>query len=130
MMRRFIKAAFICLLTFSIAEAATINPSEIQLGSGVQYKLQPNTPQLISNQYLWTVTADCTITSKGSDNFLSIKVTRKEGTLNNERLVSGDTRTLRLKLGDEMHISAISGAAVELLNIGKQNIVTECTFGF
>lgn len=107
-----------------------INPQEIQIGSGIQYKLMPNDPQLIANQYLWTVSALCVIKSKADDNFLSIKVTKKQGTLNNEVLVAGDSRTIRLKYEDEMSITAKSGAEVELLNIGKNPIITECTFGF
>jgi len=77
-----------------------INPQEIQIGSGMQYKLMPNFPQLISNQYLWTVSAVCVIKNNTDDNFLSIKVTKKQGTLNDEVLVAGDTRTIRLKYED------------------------------
>lgn len=124
------------LLAFSLCAvgcigfAKNINPQEIQIGSGIQYKLMPNDPQLISNQYLWTVSAICVIKSKSDDNFLSIKVTKKQGTLNNEVLVAGDSRVVRLKYNDEINITAKSGAEVELLNIGNDPIITECSFSF
>lgn len=119
----------LCILSFT-ASAKNINPQEIVIGSGVHYKLLPNDPQIISNQYLWTVNATCIIKSKTEDNFLSFKVTKKQGTLNDEVLVAGDSRVIRLKYNDEMKMTAKSGAEVELLNIGKDPIVTECTFSF
>ncbi len=122
-------AIILCVLGLNTF-AANINPQEIQIGSSVQYKLLPNDPQLISNQYLWTVSAICIIKNKTDDNFLSIKVTKKQGTLNDEVLVAGDSRIIRLKYNDEINITAKSGAEVELLNIGKTPIITECTFSF
>lgn len=129
-MRSFLKGLAIFLFAASTVYASNINPNEIQLGSGVQYKLEPNDPQLISNQYLWTVSAVCTIKSKEKDSFLAITVTRKEGTLNGKRMSKGDSRTLRIEYGDEISITAVSGAEVELLNAGNKEIITECSFGF
>ena len=129
-MRSVLKGLALFLIASSSVTASGVNPSEIQLGSGVKYKLAPNDPQLISNQYLWTATADCTIKSKDNNSFLSIKVTRKEGTLNGEKMVKGDSRTIKVSYGDKFNITAVSGAEVELLNAGKKEIITECNFGF
>ncbi len=122
-------ALLFCILVEN-SFATNINRQEIQLGSGIQYNLTPNNPQLISNQYLWTVNAICVIQSETDDNFLAFKVTKKQGTLNDELLVAGDARTIRLKYKEKVNISAKSGAEVELLNVGKDLIVTECTFSF
>ena len=128
-MRNFLKFLAIFLLSSGVY-ASNVNPSEIQLGKGVQYKLAPNDPQIISNQYLWTVSATCTIKSKEPNSFLSIKVTRKEGTLNGKPMATGDSRTIRINYGDEFNITAMSGAELELLNIGNKDIISECRFGF
>ena len=62
------------------------NIQEIKIGAGVLYTLEPNNPITVSNPYIWTAKALCIIKNKDDDNFLSITVTRKKGSLNDEVL--------------------------------------------
>ncbi|MDF1758616.1 MAG: hypothetical protein P1U74_10020 [Legionellaceae bacterium] len=110
--------------------ALAVNPQDVSLGAGITYSLKASESVLISNPYLWTVSAVCVIKNKDDDNFLTITVTRKQGTLNDQVLKKGDSMTIRLNSKEKMNITANPGAEVELLNIGKKTIVTECTYGF
>ena len=99
-----------------------------RLGSGVEYVLLINDPQVITNPFLWTIKAVCTIISKEeTDNFLSFKVLRKSGSLNGTKLSLGDSMTIHLLQNEKMYINALPGAQVELLNIGDETITANCT---
>lgn len=97
------------------------------LGSGIDYVLPVNEPQLISNPFLWTIKAVCTIKSDDNDNFLSFKVTRKTGSLNGAKLSSGDSMKVSLHANEKIYITAVSGAEVELINVGAKVIKAECS---
>jgi hypothetical protein len=123
---RFIFTCFVFLSFNSFAD----NIVSMKLGKGIEYTLEANEPLLISNPYLWTIKAVCTVMNKDDDNFLAFKVTRKQGKLNGVELLTGDSMTLRLHSNEKMNITAVSGAEVELLNIGNRPIITECVYNF
>ena len=119
------------IATAAITASAQVATQAINLGSGMQYKLEPNDPQVLANEYLWNVYAKCTvISSHYSDGLLSIKMLRKEGKLNDETLSKDESRTIYVNKGDKFKITAPSGAKVELLNIGTKTIKSECEFWF
>ena len=97
------------------------------IGSNIDYVLPINEPQLLSNPFLWAIKAVCTIKSENNDNFLSFKMTRKAGSLNGTKLSTGDSMKISLHANEKMYITAVSGAEVELINIGAQVIRTECS---
>lgn len=117
----------ICLIAgIATTSVYATNTHILQLGSGIEYILPVNQPQLLANPFIWTAKAVCTILSDNNNNKLSVKVTRKTGTLNGTKLSVGDSMTLILHANEKIYITAVSGAEVELLNIGEKAIRAEC----
>lgn len=122
-----------CLLfitnSFVLAKEFQQKPvQEMQLGSEINYTLEANTPLILSNPYLWTINATCIIQNKEDNNFLAFKVINYQCSLNNKVLFAGESRTIRLHPNETLYISALPGSEVELLNIGKQAIITKCLY--
>ena len=126
-MLRKLGLSFLCALSLMANGAFAATTHVFRIGSGVDYVLPVNEPQLISNPFLWTIKAVCTIKSDDNDNFLSFKVTRKTGTLNGTKFSAGDSMKLSLHANEKIVITAVPGAEVELINVGTKLIRTECS---
>ena len=105
---------------------ATTNHNFTQ-GLSIEYDFPVNEPQVFSNIFFWTIKASCVLTSETPENFLSVKMLHKSGSVNNMRMISGDTMTITIPTGERIDISADSGAKVELVNIGNKNIKANCS---
>ena len=105
-------------------EASTIHT--MQLGSGYEFALPPNDPQIFKNPFLWDISAECVITSDIDAYPLLVRVLRKKGTLNGKHLSTGDTVQLILHAKDKIRLTAVSGAEVELTNLSNEMVKADC----
>ena len=125
-MRKF-GAALICVVSLYTTSAfSTANHNFIQ-GLSVEYELPVNDPQVFSNIFFWTIKAVCTIVSETSENPLSVTMLRKNGLVNDLQLTQGDSMGLVVQPGDRLHITAVSGAKVELVNQGVKTVRASCS---
>ena len=90
------------------------------------FLLPANEPQIFTNTFFWTVKSRCTIISDLYDNFFSLKVLRKTGSLNGVHLSKGDSMDVNVHPGDSLFITAVSGGRVELTNHGEKAITARC----
>ena len=96
-------------------------------GMAVEYELPVNDPQVFSNIFFWTLKATCTILSENNENPISVKMLRKTGSVNDTLLTTGDSMGLVVQAGDKLNITAVSGAKVELVNLGQKSIKASCS---
>ncbi|ARG97246.1 hypothetical protein [Legionella micdadei] len=94
------------------------------LGPGIKYEFFPGEPQILANYWFWSVTATCTFDSEDpSDDFL-IEALSKSGKINEQTISAGDPPiVITVHQGQQITLSADSGAKVRLTNRG-QNVVT------
>ncbi|MDP3704965.1 MAG: hypothetical protein Q8R24_03525 [Legionellaceae bacterium] len=116
-----------CTISLMANSSFAATTHVFSIGSGIDYELPVNEPQLFSNPFMWTIKAVCAIKSDDDDNFLSFKVTRKTGSLNGIKFSTGDSMKISLHAHEKMFITAAPGAEVELINIGTKVIRTECS---
>lgn len=115
-------ASFLCVKSFAITT------DFFRQGNGVEYILAVNEPLHITNPFMWSVKAVCTMsTEKTDENFIAFKVLRKSGSLNGVSLNTGDSMTVHIHTNDMMYINAQPGAQVELVNIGEEVIKATCS---
>lgn len=107
--------------------AFAIGSYTFQSGIPVEYELPPNEPQVFSNVFMWPVKASCKIISATPENTIAFRVLRKNGSVNDVKMSSGDQMTLVFYPNDVVHITAASGGKVELLNLGKNKISALCS---
>ena len=105
----------------------SITNHQFTQGLAVEYELPVNDPQVFSNVFFWTVKATCIIISQNNENPISVKMLRKNGSVNNTQLTTGDSMGLVVQPGDKLNIIAVSGAKVELINHGTVSIKASCT---
>ncbi len=122
-------AAVLLGLGSLMVNASTFAMSQqvFQSGPSADWELPVNEPLVISNMFLWTVNAQCTIISKEENNYISFKVLRKSGSINSISLSTGDSLSLTLHPREVIRITAASGGKVELLNTGSATVVARCS---
>lgn len=112
-------------LVANYATAAT--PQPFRTGPAVEYVLKVNEPQVLANQFLWTIKAVCKISCENESNLIAFKVLRKSGSFNGSQLSAGDSMEVLVHPHDKLYITAFSGAQVELVNLGEQTVTAECS---
>ncbi len=117
---------FFCGVSMMFTNAYAVTTHVLRLGSGIEYVLPVNEPQLLANPFLWTIKITCTIKSEQENNLISFKVTKKTGTFNGAKFSVGDSMRINLHPNDKIQITAVSGGEVELLNLSNQVIRAEC----
>lgn len=98
---------------------------------GVVYPilLSPNEPHIIPNTFFWSIDLKCTILSNTEINPLSLEVLKKSGTLNGIPLSVGDKMAMDVRTGEQLYITAVSGASVEVTNQGESEVTANCVVG-
>ncbi len=109
------------------SQSFAIQNYTLQAGPAYDYELPSKDPVVFSNIFMWSIKASCSIMSEDDDNFISFKLLRKSGTINETPLASGDEMSLVVHPSDTFYITAISGAKVELINHGDKSIVARCS---
>ena len=111
---------------FSSPSFATINYN-FQASPAYDYELPANEPVVFSNIFMWSISANCVILSEKEDNFISFKLLRKSGSINETPLSSGDEMSLIVHPNDTFYVTALPGAKVELINHGDKSIIARCS---
>jgi hypothetical protein len=93
------------------------------------FTFPPNDPQVFTNTLFWSIDATCTIHSKDDFTPFTVTVLRKSGTLNGIPLEKGDKIELSVRPNEQLHITAVSGGRVELVNLGDKTIDASCISG-
>lgn len=115
-----LSSAFVATSANAMTEHALVN------GATIEIELPAKTPQVFSNFMFWTVKAICTVKSGASNTPLAVKMLSKTGSVNGQSLATGDSKQLIINTGDELHLVAVSGAKVELLNQGEKTMTAVC----
>ena len=126
MLRKF-GVALLCVTGLFATSAFSTTEHLFQQGLTVDYELPPNNPQVFANIFFWEIRAACVVISEVTDNTIRIKVLRKKGSVNGLELTENDEVTFSARPGDRLHITAASGAKVELTNLGSQSIKASCS---
>ncbi|MDX1838824.1 hypothetical protein DIZ81_13710 [Legionella taurinensis] len=114
-----------CALFSGSSLAATHH--ELAPGITVEYDLPPNSPQVFSNYFFWTVTATCVMHSEDPSNNILVKALSKSGKINGMPLTKGQQTVITIHNRDHIEISADSGAQVELTNYGPHTVKATCS---
>lgn len=105
--------------------SVTIN-HQLQLGMSIEFNLPPNDPQLFTNYMFWAVDANCRISTEDESDALFAEATNKKGKINNVALNKGDSALVIVHDGDNLKLSADSGAQVRITNQGEHMVKAVC----
>ena len=121
-MKQKIRAMIFAVGSIFATQVCAMSTYYFQTGIYVDYELPANEPLTFVNGFMWTIKASCKILSSEKDNYVNFKVLRKEGSINNIKVSSGESIKLLFHPDDMVHIMAISGGKVELTNLSKVTI--------
>ena len=125
-MRRIFQIWLLCIATCcSSATFATIRVN-LAPGVGVAYVFPVNEAVLLTNEFLWSIKAVCTVMSENESNRMSLKMLNKSGSYNNTKLSTGDSVEVTLHNKDNFEITAGPGAEVEFTNLGDKTMFAHC----
>jgi len=105
----------------------SMNSYVFQSGLPIEYELPPNDPQVFFNIFMWPVKVNCKIISTTPENIIAFKVLRKDGSINNIQMSTGDQMTLIFYPNEVVRITAAAGGKVEMQNLGEQGITALCS---
>ncbi|NDH09726.1 MAG: hypothetical protein EBY16_08985 [Gammaproteobacteria bacterium] len=95
--------------------------------NGVDFVLNPNESQILTNVFMWPLKANCLMSCENDQiNTIFFKILKKTGSLNGTPLSLGDSMAIDIKSNDELMIIANSGSKVEMKNIGSTTIKASC----
>ncbi len=119
--------AVLCAAGLYSSSASFATEHTFSQATTYEFRLPSNEPQVFTNTLFWAVEAKCTVISDSEDNPFSFTILRKSGSLNGIELSKGDSMALVVHPGDQLHITAASGARVELINYGDKEMKASCT---
>lgn len=115
---KIITNAFLALLVLLSSEA---------YGQSMMVKLAPNESRTISNHYLWTMNATCTIEANASVKKILIRVVKQNGKVNGRTLNTGQSTSVLVHDQDSLSVSADAGAEVNLQNLSHDAVKANCS---
>lgn len=98
-------------------------------GITVDFPLPPHEPQVLTNSFFWTLTANCKVMSEDPSDDIFTEVLAGTGKVNNMPVKKGDTLTVTVHPKDTLYLVANSGSRVQLTNLGEHLVVGACTAG-
>ena len=98
----------------------------LQAGVTLEYELPPNDPQTFINYMYWEITANCKITTEDESNELLAEALAKNGKINDVALSKGETMRVLVHQGENLKLSAESGAKVRITNLGQHTVKATC----
>lgn len=99
----------------------------IQPGVTIEYELPPNEPQVFINYMFWEIVANCKITTVDENDELLAEALAKKGKVNNIEVSKDNSLRLSVHPGDNLQLSAESGAKVKITNFGQHTVKATCT---
>lgn len=92
----------------------------------IEYDLKPQTPEIIINYTLYTITGECTYTLQEESATVHVKVLSRSGEINGQPVQEGDEFSVVVHNGSHMTLQAKPAARVELINEGNFPIHASC----
>ncbi|BCA95102.1 hypothetical protein TUM19329_14630 [Legionella antarctica] len=126
-MLRKIGFTLLCALTSFSAPSFSMTSHSLQQGVTLEFELPPHDPQLFINYMFWSVEATCKITSEDENVELFAKALAKKGKINDITLTVGQSLQVNLHSGENIKLSADSGAKVQITNLGTHLVRATCT---
>lgn len=125
-MLRKIGFTLICAVaTFSSSTYAMVSHT-LQPGMTVEYELVPNEPQLFINYMFWAIEANCKIATVDESDNLFAEALAKKGKINDITLSEGQSMWVTVHPGENLKLSADSGAKVKITNTGLHTVKATC----
>ena len=90
-------------------------------------KLAPHESKMISNNYMWTINATCTIQSSDSKKKIIVNALKNNSTVNGRTLSSGQKTSVLVGNHDNIVVSAEPGAKVTILNGSVDAVEANCS---
>lgn len=125
-MLRKVGFALLCAATILSTTTYSMENHALQQGVTVEYDLKPNQPELFTNYMFWEVRANCKITSVDDGNELFAEGLAKKGKINDIILSAGNSMRVTVHHGENLKLSAESGAQVRITNLGAHTIKATC----
>lgn len=113
------------LKKISLSLLVTLLFSQSVFAQQMNLKLIPKVSKLVTNHYLWTLSATCKIQSN-SKNKIKVSVIKNKGIINGKNLSNGQGSTVTVNNNDSIYVSAESGAEVKLVNLGDEDVQAIC----
>ena len=104
-----------------------ISMSSVVSAQQMDLKLAPNASKVITNSYVWTISAKCTIVTKGKSNTLVVRIKEHGGTVNGKNLASGQTLSVVVHNHDSLSVSADPSTTLTLQNKGIESVQATCS---
>lgn len=95
-------------------------------GLSITYVLVPHQPEVFSNDWIWTITAKCTIRTPDQQDALVVKMLNNKGAIDGRQVSKGDQFSFNVVNGQKVEIVAEKGAKVQLTNLGASPISAVC----
>ena len=126
MLKCFTAALFCVSTTICAHDLPQIDRHTLQLGTAIDYELPSKQPQILSNVFKWTVTADCKLIETEQAHELTFKVLRKKISFNEIILSRGEKITAFFKPLENVHMSVEPGATLEITNQDDESLKIRC----
>lgn len=99
----------------------------LQPSMSIDYELVPNEPQIFINYLYWEIEANCKMITQDESDELFVEALAKQGKVNDVILAKGSSMTIPVHQGENLKITAESGAKVRITNLGQHTIKAVCT---
>lgn len=91
-------------------------------------RLSPHQSQVISNNGLWTVNANCTVQSDNHGRGkIRISVLKNQGTVNGRFLSTGQATSFTVGDNSNISVSAEAGTQINVSNVGASGLEAVCS---
>ncbi|KTC65795.1 Uncharacterised protein (plasmid) [Legionella adelaidensis] len=98
-----------------------------QAFAGKVIKLSPKESKQLTNNYLWTLNATCSIQTKNDNkNKIRVSILKNKGSVNGKNLTTGQGTSVTVKANDSISVSAEPGTKVNLINLGDEPVQAIC----
>lgn len=127
-MLRKICLGFMCMAAAVSTSSYSMENNSFQAqGVTMEFELPPNQPQVFTNYMFWIIEANCKMSTEDESNPLNAVALAKKGKINDVILSAGQSLQVTIHAGENLKLSADSGAKVEITNLGQHMVKASCT---
>jgi hypothetical protein len=114
------------LLTWMLLSICLSYLPAISHAEALKLQLTGHKSKTITNDYMWTINATCTIHTDNPKTIL-VSSLEKGSKINGKKLSSGQRISLKIKDKENLTLSAKPGAKVEIINLSGGSINAKCS---
>src|SRR3989338_10787495 len=111
-----------CLMAATLLSSSSIYAQE---GLSQTYEFYPNQSTEVENPLCWTLDTQCEITTPDMQDSLTGTMIKKNGSINGVKLNQGESLTVIVHKGDQLHIRADYRAKMLITNHGYSLVKAE-----